>query len=240
MWQANSGKHVAINRGVSSANGYFFVVVDSDDWLSHSALERLLYHWETIPEENKENFAGVVGLYADPSGKVIGTIFPHSPLDSDAVEIRTRYRVMGDNFGMNRTDILKQFPFPEDLGKFVTEALVWNRIAKRYKLRFVNEIVAYKQYQSTGLTASSLSIRARSPRAARLYYQEYVSMDRRLPLGVILRNCANYVRFSLHERIGWREQVSAIPSKLAWTAAFPIGTALYWRDRAALCREAQT
>ncbi len=39
-----------------------------------------------------------------------------------------------------KTSILKEFPFPEFKGeKFVTEAIVWNEIAKKYKLRYFNK-----------------------------------------------------------------------------------------------------
>jgi len=124
FYQPNSGKHVAINRGVTMAEGFLFVILDSDDWLAPRALELIRRTWNSLLPDERESFAGVAGLYAYPSGKIVGTPFPKDVLDSNAVEIRTKYRVRGDKFGANRVDVLKMHPFPENLGRFVTESLV--------------------------------------------------------------------------------------------------------------------
>lgn len=236
-WQPNSGKHVAINRGVSVAQGSLFVILDSDDWLAPHALERIKYHWDSIPKSRRDEFCGIVGLYAYPSGEVVGSRFPQEVLDSDSIDIRIRYRVTGDNFGANRTDVLRCYPFPEDLGRFVTESLIWNRIAQKYSLRFVNEVLAYKEYQPDGLSARSILVRAKSSKAARLYYKEFVSAGRSLPLKIAFRNYANYIRFSLHERVPLGTQVGEIPSRVFWAIGFPVGAALYYRDRIIIRRE---
>ena len=42
--QENGGKHRAINKGVKLAKGELFFIVDSDDYLSNNALDRVLFH----------------------------------------------------------------------------------------------------------------------------------------------------------------------------------------------------
>ncbi|MEA3312456.1 MAG: glycosyltransferase family 2 protein [candidate division WOR-3 bacterium] len=236
-WQPNSGKHVAINRGVEKAQGYLFAILDSDDWYAPRALERFLYHWESIPDEKKPGFSGVVGLYAYPSGRIVGTKFPHDILDSDSIEIRTRYRVKGDNIAAHCTEVMREFPFPEDLGKYVTPGLVWNRRALRYASRYVNEIFAYTEYQPGGLSDKIVVNRAKAPDAARLYYKEFISMGRPLPIDIALRNYANYVRYSLHAGIALRKQILDAPSELLWSISFLLGASLYLRDRITLRRK---
>jgi len=239
IWQPNSGKHVAINRGVELAKGELFVVLDSDDWLVPTALERLLYWWETVPFEDRGNYTGVAGLYAYPSGKVVGSPFPAPVIDSNAVEIRTKYRVKGDKFGMNRTEVLREFPFPENLGRFVTESLVWNRIAKKYRIRYVNEIFAYKEYQPGGLSARSIELRAQSSAAARTYYREFVELEGfYIPFFDRLRACANYVRFSLHGKVSLRNQFKEITKKGLYLLSLPIGLMVYIRDKMVLSQKA--
>lgn len=241
IWQPNSGKHVAINRGVAIAQGELFVILDSDDWLAPTALERLLYHWESIPPQVRGSYTGVVGLYAYPSGKVVGSTFPAPVIDSNAVEIRTKYRVKGDKFGMNRTDVLREFPFPEDLGKFVPESLVWNRIARRYRIRYVNEVLAYTEYQPGGLSARSVEIRARSSAAARTYYREFVELDDfYVPFLHRLRACANYVRFSFHGKVPLQKQYAEIGKKCYYFLSLPIGLAAYLRVKKRLDKKLPT
>ena len=68
--QENGGKHRAINKGVSLAKGELFFIVDSDDYLSDNALERVIFHYSNI----KDNplFAGVSGMRYSVDGLKIG------------------------------------------------------------------------------------------------------------------------------------------------------------------------
>lgn len=236
-WQENSGKHVAHNRAVNRAAGELFVCLDSDDWLVPNALERLLYHWHSIPHEQRSRFVGVAGLYAYPDGTIVGTRFPQDVMDANAVTIRTLYHVKGDKFGMNRTDVLRQFPFPEDLGRFVTEALVWNRIALKYKIRFVNEVFAHAEYQVGGLSdptdpIRALRLRIESAHAMRLTNRELAEMPAEMvPLVERLKAYAKFVRYSLHGKVGPAQQFAEARHKALYLCAAPLGIFLYLNDR---------
>lgn len=230
IYKPNGGKHTAINRGVQEAEGEYFVILDSDDWLTDTTLERILAVWDTVPE--KSRFAEVVGLFVYPSGELVGNRFPKDVFDSDPAEIQTIHKVWGDKFGCHRTEVLREFPFPEDLGKFVTENLVWYRIARKYKTRFVNEVWAYKEYQSEGLTANFLKIRRHSSAATLTYYSEAVALalEKGYPLGVVLRNSINYVRFALHARKPIGEQLRQLKAPLFWGLALLPALGLYLND----------
>jgi len=236
-WQSHAGKHVGINRGVREARGELCVILDSDDRLLPVALQRVWHWWESIPMAARFSFAGVVAHYVDESGRMIGTEFPHEVLDTSTVEMRARHRVAGDKLHIYRTDVLEQYPFPEDLGEFVTEALVWNRIAMRYKLRCVNETWAVASYQPDGLSARSIQLRARSPHAARLYYKEFTEIPN---MGIStlrrVREYANFTRFSLHARIPWGQQLREVQSRVLWVLGAPIGVGVFLRDRVRLAR----
>lgn len=235
VWQENRGKHAAVNHGVQLAKGELILILDSDDWLVPNAIERIRYWWQSIPVGERTRYAGVAGLCALPSGTIVGTHFPKDVLDSDSIEIRVRYKVKGDKCEVWRKDVLQRFPFPEDLGRFVTEALVWNRIAHHYKLRFVNEVWKITEYQEEGLTARSLALRASSPHAARLYYKEFAESNRSdIPTLRRLREYANYTRFSLHGNVSLVCQAGDVKYKALWALAAPVGVMLYLRDRSRL------
>lgn len=153
--QNHLGKHIAHNRAVREARGVFFGPLDSDDALLSDALEKIAYHWNTIPEAERHAFSGIDGLCCDVSGKIIGKRFPASPLDTTLRHQKYIYRTTGEKWGVARTDILVRYPFPEiALGEFLPEGIVWLEIAKAFKSRAVNEVVRvyYVDDASPGLT----------------------------------------------------------------------------------------
>ncbi|HPB74265.1 MAG TPA: glycosyltransferase family A protein, partial [Chromatiaceae bacterium] len=90
-WQENQGKYAAHNLGVELGRGRFFFLLDSDDRLLPQTLERLLYHWETIPPAERQRFAGVEGLIESLDGQRLLTHpYPQSPLDVSFLDLQYR------------------------------------------------------------------------------------------------------------------------------------------------------
>lgn len=237
FYQQNSGKHVAINRGVALAEGEFFLIVDSDDWLLSDALEKLKCYWDKIPERLKPKVAGVIGLDQDPGGTLIGTPYPADVLVSDNIEIYYNLGVKGDKSGFYRTAVLREFPFPVFEGeKFVTEATVWNRIAMRYKCVYVNAFVAVRDYQPGGLSNRAWQHSMKAPKGMRLYFWEILAMKRSMPLILLFRRTVSFVRFSFHCRVDPFSQLRRIrlevPQRLfIWMFALLPGYLLFRFDQ---------
>ncbi|MBT9550652.1 MAG: glycosyltransferase family 2 protein [Hydrogenophaga sp.] len=141
IWQKNGHKKKAFNRGVKEAAGALFLPWDSDDEAVPNALETFRQHWLSIPLQHRQDFVGVCGLCEDPNGKQIGDPFPAQLLDSDSLEVRYRYGVTGEKWGFSRTDVLRQYPFPENIRGHVPEGIVWSAVAHRYQTRFISEVL---------------------------------------------------------------------------------------------------
>lgn len=140
FWQKNQHKKVAHNLAVSRANGTLFVIFDSDDRCVPHALERFWTNWEAIPAEKRYKYAGICALCQTEEGEIVGDYFPGGAyIDSNALEMRYKYRVKGEKWGFVRTDVLKNFPFREDIPGYVPESTIWNAISKYYLTRFINE-----------------------------------------------------------------------------------------------------
>ena len=228
--QPNGGRHVAHNTAVRLAEGFLFAAIDSDDWYVPAALARLRHQWNTIPDAHKRSFAGVCGLFEYVTGEVVGDRFPEDVLDTDDISLKVRYRVRGDKISAIRLSVMREFPFPEDLGHFVTEAIVWNRVGRRYLTRFFNEVLALKEYQPGGLTDKARVVLAQNPRAARTFHYELLTSGRALPVGMLIRSHANLVRHGLHMGLGWADQFRDSPSKLLLALTALPGWLLYARD----------
>lgn len=134
----NRGKHIAHNQALIAAHGEFLLVADSDDWVVPNALERMDHHWSRLPDP--VGYCGVAGLCADANGNIIGDRYPEAAVHSTLRERKYIYKIKGEHWGSVRTDIARQYPFPDDIDGFVPEGVVWMDIAKKYKDYCVNEV----------------------------------------------------------------------------------------------------
>ena len=150
----NHGKHVAINYGVERAKGDVFFIVDSDDWLPKEAIERIQRMFETI--RGMEGYAGVAGLKLYGDATLVGSTFDGEYLDCTTLE-RAKYSIFGDKAEVFYTDVLRKYPFPVfENENFLSEEIVWNRIAKDgYRFRWFNEGLYFCEYLEDGLSRTS-------------------------------------------------------------------------------------
>ena len=94
-------------------------------------------------------------------------------IDENSIELRKRLHIKGDMAEVFRTEILKQYPFPEfENEKFMSEAIVWNRIAQIYKLRYFPIVIYICEYLADGLTKSIRKHHRESPKGSMLFYNE--------------------------------------------------------------------
>ena len=149
--QVSGGKHRAINKGVQNANGELFFIVDSDDYLTENAIEKINQWITTL--DNSHKWAGISGLKGFSKNSVVGQHSDFSYIDAKNNE-RRKYNLLGDKAEVYFTDVLKQHPFPEIPGEnFISEEIVWNAIARDgYYLRWFNEIIYICDYLEGGLT----------------------------------------------------------------------------------------
>lgn len=220
--QENGGKHRAVNRGVKEAKGELIFIADSDDCLLPNSIETVEEMYQDIA--NDHSFAGVCGLDVYANGTVIGGGLPQEVIDCNAIDIRMIHHVRGDLKEVFKTDVLLDIPFPEIEGeRFCPEVVVWNRIAKRYKLRYFNKPIYMVEYQPEGITSNITKARMKSPIASTTCYQEM--MDFNIPLKEKIRSAINYWRFRM---CGSPHKFPQLPMKWIWT--MPIGWAMHLND----------
>lgn len=151
--QKHGGKHRALNKAFDLAEGEFFFIVDSDDYLTNDAIW-LIDHWVLKINDDPE-FAGVAGLRVSSKGNIWGGAVSFSDDYVDATDFeREKFHLLGDKAEVYRTSILQKFKFPEIKGEyFVTEDFCWMQIASAgYKLRWYNQPIYICEYLDDGLT----------------------------------------------------------------------------------------
>ncbi len=192
--QPNGGKHRAINCGVKQANGEWFFIIDSDDYLTDDAVQWINHTAWLINDD--ERFAGLSGIRIHPEGNKIGGGGDFGVIDANAIDIRLKYGVVGDLAEVFKTAILRKYPFPDiESERFCPEALVWFRIARKYMMRYCHEGIYVCEYLSDGLTAKITKLRRESPTASMIYYSEHFHDN--IPIVWKLKAAINYWRFSI-------------------------------------------
>ena len=221
--QANGGKHRALNRGVKEAKGELVIIVDSDDSLPNKSLSIIYSHYLDIKDNS--SIGGVCGLMAHHDGTIIGERKIRSSMNLSSIEMRCKYGFVGDVCEVFKTEILREFPFPEiENEKFCPEALVWNRIATKYKLYYFNEVIYYRDYLDGGLTSKIVRIRMNSPIASMICYAELNQHD--IPFKDKIKAAVNYWRF----RLCYSGSRSYPSLHGLWNVVAPLGWLMHLND----------
>ncbi len=196
----NGGKHTAFNVAIREARGEWFVCIDSDDPLLPGAIANMDELVEIVRKDN--TLAGFVGICKSPQGELMGKV-PGEPIVSDTIEIRDKYHMQCEP-EVYKTSILKNYEFPEFSGeKFITEAILFDKLTSSYKLLYSNKPIQVKEYLSGGLTDNQLKIRIENPRGTLAYYKQryFLSSDLMHKIKALI----NYSRFSLHTLMSRRK-----------------------------------
>lgn len=170
VYQENGGKCRAINRGLKEADGRLFFTVDSDDYLTDDAIEKVIRWDGELPRDG--HFCGYVGNRGITPTQTPNRLFPGGYLDGTALD---RYdQVDGERAFVFYTEIHRKYLYPEFPGeKFLTEAVTWDLMAHDgYKMRFYNDIIWIWEYKDDGLTRAGYRVFLENPQGTGLFFRQ--------------------------------------------------------------------
>lgn len=168
--QKNGGKHRAINHGLDLAEGELFFSVDSDDYLTEDAVEKII-KWEAALPHGKK-YCGVAGNLGTAPDQTPNHIFQEPFIDGSALQ---RYGIIdGERAMVFYTAVHRKYKYPTFAGEnFMTEAVAWNRMAgDGYKIRFFNDIIWIYEYRDDGLTMKGSRLFLENPKGYGLWLKE--------------------------------------------------------------------
>lgn len=176
MYQENKGKHKAVNLALKTISTPLVMIVDSDDFLTRNAVEKIIYYYNKY-KDNKD-LCGFSFLRKYTNGKINNKLFPQNEMIKTYIEARINGNIRGDKAEVFFTKCLKEFPFPEYQDeKFVSEAVVWIRMAKKYKMVHINEAIYVGDYLEQGMTKNIKKHKISSPLGYMDYAQELMSNE---------------------------------------------------------------
>ncbi len=177
IYQANSGKHVAWNTGLSAAAGDIFFPVDSDDYLTDDALRRIA---DVAPlAKTDSRIIAISGVRLFPETGLTGGVLQSMKseyLDYSSIDRRSK-GITGDLAEAFFTERLRKFPFPVYSDeRFVPEAVVFNRFSNAgYQIRGYAFPLYVCEYLPDGYTKNTDKLLTTNWKGYTLYVRELMS-----------------------------------------------------------------
>lgn len=140
----NRHKFLTVLEGIRMVETPYHMVVDSDDSYPEKSLELLYEEAEQL--EDKNSFIGIMGLSVDEQGKIVGDSYPNKGFDGSILDMRYKYRVRGDKFGIFFSDNYLKYLQDKDYSKYegkgyIPQSVIFNDYdAKGLKTRFINKV----------------------------------------------------------------------------------------------------
>lgn len=148
IYQSNQGMHGAHNTAYRNITTELNVSVDSDDYLTDDAVEKIVTFWK---KHGSDKYAGIIGLDQAVDGDIIGTRFP-SEMKETTLKGFYRQGGKGDKKLVYRTDVITRYPeYPLFEGeKYVGLAYKYSLIDQDYTLLVLDEVLCMVDYQTDG------------------------------------------------------------------------------------------
>lgn len=149
----NGGVHTARNAGIRITRGELYLPLDSDDELTPNCVEVLTKAWDSIPQNEREQYQEVECFCKDQDGVRIGGHLPSdinklSWAEAKAANISA---TEGERYGMLRGDLMRENLLPEPEGvTFVMEGILWMQLGHRFKSWFVDDALRIYHRETEG------------------------------------------------------------------------------------------
>lgn len=230
--EKNLGRTRALNSALKEIRGELALFLDDDVRLLPDSLRIAADTWSGIPDEDKRDFWGIVGLCQTGQGETIGDKFGGSLIDGDYFELREIDRVRGDKKEIFCSELAAGFEFDLFEGERQTSTSeLWYSLSQKRKVRCLDTVLAENRYLPDGMSAQSLRLRVDSAHSSRRYYARMLAMFPDMPTPTQIRFVANWARFAAHSKsAGETKTIVEICRVLPSVAAAFLGLSRYLFD----------
>ncbi|MBQ7595106.1 MAG: glycosyltransferase family 2 protein [Clostridia bacterium] len=220
VYKQNGGMHTAHNTAYENIDTELNICIDSDDYMTDDAVEKIVNLWQ---EKGEEKYAGIIALDCLQSGEIIGT---ELEADRETTTLKDYYLRggKGDKKLIYRTDVMKKYPpYPEFEGeKYVSIAYKYYLADEDYSLLILNEPVCVVEYQTDGSSTNMYRQYLRNPKG--FAFIRKVDMQKADNLKELFRCTTHYVSSSIISKN--RHFIKESPKKAATVLSIPFGAAL--------------
>lgn len=157
----NGGKHTALNASHPYIRGSYVLILDSDDYLTDTAVARIKSAWLGYAENPG---IGIVTLLKGSSPEQPFCMGREEHVPTDIMRGGRVSLTSNDCCEVIRASLFRQYPFPVYPGeRFLSEGALWNRVSFTHQCVYVNQVVYIANYLAGGLTKSGRLLRIKNP-----------------------------------------------------------------------------
>lgn len=131
--ERNQGKHIIWNEAVLMGKGDLWLPIDCDDAFTPNALNFYNEKWNEYSNDKEVYGIDTLCFYSDTK-KVVGTSYPFEGKKTTYLELKHKYHVIGEKWGIVRLEYLKKVLFPKLPGHFFTGPYLWNTLGMKYRV----------------------------------------------------------------------------------------------------------
>lgn len=230
QYKKNGGKHKALNMAIQQVNTKMTFIVDSDDYITDDAID-VIYKYYNKYIDN-EDLCGFSFLRKYENGEINGKIFPVNEKIESYIDSRVNGNIMGDKAEVFYTECLKEYPFPEfENEKFLSEAVVWIKMALKYKMVHINKAIYVGEYLENGLTKNIRNNKINSPLGN--IELAKVLMYKECSLKSKIKGMLFYIIYGRFANINIKNLYKDVRMKPLFIILYPIGSIiqLYWKHK---------
>lgn len=224
----NGGKHSALNVAFDLVKEELILILDSDDELIENAVETVVYDYKEI-KDNK-SICGLGYLKCNTKSCIIGMQYTQDGVVDSFTNQRINNNTYGDKCEVFKSEILKQYKFPEFYGEnFVSESTIWCKISLDYKMKFYNKAIYICEYLEGGLSDNVHKRLFNNPKGA---VECYLSMSsKQFNFKPRLKYTIAYIVYSFAAKIKLKEQFKRVSSKFLYILSFIPAWLIYLKKK---------
>ena len=143
--QEHRGKFWAQKKGFSFVKTPYMLDVDDDDELTEDCIDVLLKEWQIIEDDGNTEIGVICGRIEYEDGRKEDFYHGRPYVDTDFIEIEWTKNHPCDNLISRKLEVIKNvdvFNFEgdwlADQVSLVREFVLWNRVARKYKSRYID------------------------------------------------------------------------------------------------------
>ena len=160
-----------------------------------------------------------MALSADEKGDIVGDVYPNDGFDGSIFDMRYKYKVRGDKFGIFISKTYKKWIENKDYSKYegkgyIPQSVIFNEYdAKGVKTRFINKIVRiYHKDENDAASVSNTRWTGKNVFGLKEGYLSFLNSYQSMLFGypkVLFRNLVGYQYYSLKNKNSISEIISS-------------------------------